>query len=82
MWQETRMNFRDGTFGNPQEPKTQRLFWQIMESLSYPSAGIIKKQIEEQISRAEQMQQMQAAQMQMGGVNSQIPSGIPVPTNL
>ena len=76
------MNFRDGTFGNPQEPQTQRLFWQIMESLSYPSAGIIKKQIEEQISRAEQMQQMQAAQMPMGGVNPQIPSGLPVPTNL
>ena len=82
MWQETRMNFREGTFGNPQDPKTQRLFWQIMESLSYPSAGIIKKQIEEQISRAEQMQQMQAAQMPMVGMNPQIPSGLPVPTNL
>ena len=82
MWQETRMNFRDGTFGNPQEPQTQRLFWQIMESLSYPSAGIIKKQIEEQITKAEQAKQMQQMQPQMGGMTQQIPSGIPVPTNL
>ena len=76
------MNFRDGTFGNPQEPQTQRLFWQIMESLSYPSAGIIKKQIEEQITKAEQAKQMQQMQPQMGGMTQQIPSGIPVPTNL
>ena len=83
MWQETRMNFREGTFGNPQDPHTQRLFWQIMESLSYPSAGIIKKQIEEQIAKAEQAQQMQQMQQpQMGGMNQQMPSGLPVPTDI
>jgi len=46
MWQETRQNFVSGTFGNPTDPKTQLLFWQLMDSLSYPHAGQIRRRLE------------------------------------
>lgn len=79
MWQETRMNFSSGAFGDPAHPETQLMFWQIMDGLSYPLAGRIKKQLEDKIRQAQeaqkaqmqqqrqmqQMQEAQAAQMQI-----------------
>lgn len=65
MWQETRMNFTSGAFGDPAQLDTQLMFWQIMDSLSYPLAGRVKKQIEEKL----QEQTLMAAQ--------QPPQGLP-----
>lgn len=65
MWQETRMNFTSGAFGDPAQLETQLMFWQIMDSLSYPLAGRVKKQIEEKL----QEQKLMAAQ--------QPPQGLP-----
>ena len=41
MWQETLQQFTMGTFGNPQDPRTLQLFWQIMDSMQYPLAKLV-----------------------------------------
>ena len=58
MWQETRMNFSEGTFGDPSQIETQILFWSMMEILHYPWAGSTKKALE---ARKQQQQEMAAA---------------------
>ena len=40
MWQETQDKFIQGAFGNPSDPRAQKLFWNTMEALSYPLAKI------------------------------------------
>lgn len=41
MWQETLEKFTMGTFGNPSDPRTLELFWNIMDSLQYPLAKVV-----------------------------------------
>lgn len=48
MWQEVRLNFEKGAFGNPNEIQTLLLFWQMMARLHYPMAEEIRTQLEEQ----------------------------------
>ena len=38
MWQETTANFQAGTFGNPSDPQTLLLYWNMMKGLNYPLA--------------------------------------------
>lgn len=38
MWQETTANFQAGTFGNPTDPQTLLLYWNVMKGLNYPLA--------------------------------------------
>ena len=38
MWQETTNNFVAGTFGNPADPQTLMLYWNMMKGLNYPLA--------------------------------------------
>ena len=38
MWQETTNNFAVGTFGNPADPQTLMLYWNVMKGLNYPLA--------------------------------------------
>ena len=38
MWKETTSNFQAGTFGNPADPTTLMLYWNIMKGLGYPLA--------------------------------------------
>ena len=65
MWQETRMNFQQGTMGNPQEIKTQLRFWRQMERLAYPMAGDMVKSLEKEQETQAQMQQAQAQMQQV-----------------
>lgn len=60
MWQETRMNFESGAFGNPTQIQTLMLFWTKMEALHYPEAGATK----EYFRRLQEQQQLQAAAAQ------------------
>lgn len=62
MWQETRMNFERGAFGNPQDPRTLLLFWTKMEALHYPDAGATKRYFEEELRRQQELAQRQAQQ--------------------
>lgn len=41
MWQETLQQFTMGTFGNPQDPRTLELYWNIMDSMQYPLAKLV-----------------------------------------
>lgn len=40
MWQETMEKFIQGAFGAPNDPRTLKLFWNVMDSLQYPLAGV------------------------------------------
>lgn len=73
MWQETRMNFQTGAFGEPQNISTQILFWNMMSKLHYPLAADIKGQLEEMQQSQEAMQQAQ--QMQQMQPMGALPTG-------
>ena len=64
MWQETRMNFESGAFGDPTDPETLYLFWTKMEALHYPEAGNTKQYFADKLERLRQEQQIRQ-QMQM-----------------
>ena len=38
MWEETRLNFTSGAYGNPQDIQTIAMFWQMMDTLHYPGS--------------------------------------------
>ena len=40
MWQETREQFLQGSFGNPADSRTLTLYWNIMNMLGYPLAKL------------------------------------------
>ena len=52
MWQETTNNFAAGTFGNPQDPQSLMLYWNVMKGLNYPLAKHALSNLQE---RAEQL---------------------------
>lgn len=41
MWQETQDKFIQGAMGAPNDPRTLKLFWNIMDSLQYPLAKTV-----------------------------------------
>lgn len=62
MWQETTNNFVSGTLGNPADPQTLLLYWNIMKGLNYPLA---KYAITSLTERAQQLPfELQQAIMQ------------------
>ena len=40
MWKETTNSLQAGTFGNPADPQTLLLYWNVMKGLGYPLAGV------------------------------------------
>lgn len=50
MWQETRLNLREGAFGDPRDPETLILFWGKMAELHYPCAEETRRYLEEKYS--------------------------------
>lgn len=40
MWQETQDKFVTGAFGVPNDPRTLKLFWNVMDSFQYPLAKL------------------------------------------
>lgn len=74
MWQETRMNFQQGAFGQPKELETLIRFWTIMEQLHYPMAKQVKGELQTALEEQRAAAQMQ--QMMSGAANmQQIPGG-------
>lgn len=62
MWQETTNNFVSGTLGNPADPQTLLLYWNIMKGLNYPLA---KMAIDSLTERTQQLPyELQQAIMQ------------------
>jgi len=71
MWQETRLNFTSGAFGDPASIETQILFWRKMEILHYPDAGQTRMYLERQLARQQQMQAQMMAQQQAMALQAQ-----------
>lgn len=47
MWQETQDKFITGAFGPVNDPRTLKMFWNIMASLQYPLANVVLAGIKE-----------------------------------
>lgn len=60
MWQETRMNFESGAFGDPALSESLVIFWKKMEMLHYPGAGETRAVLEERAVRQKEQAAMQA----------------------
>ena len=73
MWQEIRMNLQTGAFGDPSDPETLILFWEMMAGQHYPGAAEIRERLEKK--RQEQLAQMQMQQMQQLPQEAQMPQG-------
>jgi hypothetical protein len=83
MWQENRMNYQQGAFGQPGTPISLVNFWKLMEKYHYPGASELREQVEEQY-KAQQaqeqiMQQMQLQQAAAPGQGAQQGPGVPQP---
>lgn len=61
MWQEIRMNLQTGAFGDPSDPETLIMFWEMMAGQHYPGAAEIRERLEKK--RQEQLAQMQMQQL-------------------
>lgn len=56
------MNLQTGAFGDPSDPETLIMFWEMMAGQHYPGAAEIRERLEKK--RQEQLAQMQMQQMQ------------------
>lgn len=63
MWQETRSNFESGSFGDPTQLDTLKMYWTTMKKLHYPGAEdaliLINQRIEQQQQQQTQLQREQ-----------------------
>lgn len=64
MWQEIRINYQSGIYGQPGTPEALTEFWKAMDIYDYPLApGMVSKY--EQMQQQQQQMQQQMAQQQM-----------------
>lgn len=59
LWQENRINFERGTYGDPADPHSQLNYWLNQQKAHYPFAQDNVKRIKEAIDRQAMMQQLQ-----------------------
>jgi hypothetical protein len=59
IWQENRMNFQQGAYGDPALPQTQLIFWLNMDKAHYPFARDNVERIREEIRRQQELAMMQ-----------------------
>lgn len=72
MWNQADFKLQSGAFGPLGDTKTLLLYWEYMERNDYPNAAEIKKTIEERYQQ-EQQQMALMQQLQMGGVQGEMP---------
>lgn len=68
MWEETRLNFTSGGYGDPTDIQTIVMFWQTMDALHYPGA---KQALRFATMRAEQQQQQMQQQQTLENQQAQ-----------
>lgn len=56
LWQENRMNYQQGAYGDPKNPETQLIFWLNMEKLHYPFARDNVLRLQELIASIKEQQ--------------------------
>lgn len=59
LWQENRLNFQQGAYGDPALPQTQLIFWLNMERMHYPFAHDNVERIKEEIARQQEIAALQ-----------------------
>jgi hypothetical protein len=64
IWQENRLNFQNGCYGNPQDLESLLIFWQQMEKHHYPDARDMVERIRGIIESQRQVMEQQLAQAQ------------------
>lgn len=71
IWQENRLNFQQGAYGDPALPQTQLIFWLNMERTHYPFAHDNVERLREEMARQQQIQQLEAAVAERDGIIEQ-----------
>ena len=80
MWQETQDKFINGMLGNPSDPRTMELYWNMMSQQQYPLAELVlagikdnsqhlPPEVEQAIMQNPQLMQMVMSMMQAGQDN-------------
>lgn len=59
LWQENRLNFEKGTYGDPRDPKVQLIYWLNQQKAHYPFAQDNVERVREIIKEQAVMEQMQ-----------------------
>jgi hypothetical protein len=75
MWQECRMNFQQGAYGNPANLETLVVFWTRMELLHYPGASDTKTYFEGKLKEQQAQQAAMAAMQNVPGMGGTLPQG-------
>ncbi|HHX69561.1 MAG TPA: hypothetical protein GX708_16135, partial [Gallicola sp.] len=73
MWEETRLNFTSGAYGDPGDLQTIAMFWQMMDTLHYPGA---KQALQFAQERVAQQQDLAAQQARLNQQNEERNSAI------
>lgn len=60
LWQLNLTNFKEGTYGDPQNPNTQLMYWLNQQKAHYPYAQENVERVKAEIERAAKREQMQA----------------------
>lgn len=60
MWEETRINFQSGTFGDPATDEARGMFWTVMNKHHYPGAAEMREYFENRITEAKNKATIQA----------------------
>ena len=71
LWQENRLNFQQGAYGDPGLPQTQLIFWLNMERTHYPFAHDNVERLREEIARQQEIAKMEAALAEKDGIIEQ-----------
>ena len=59
IWQENRLNFQQGAYGDTALPQTQLMFWLNMERAHYPLAHDQVERLREEIARQQEIAALQ-----------------------
>lgn len=67
LWQETRMNYTQGCYGQPGTPEALYAFWRNMASYHYPGAADMMQIFEERLAQQQAAAQAQTTAQGAGG---------------
>lgn len=69
IWEQNRLNFQQGAYGDPALLQTKLVFWQVMERTHYPFARDTVERIRDEIARQAEIQQYQ---QQIAGLQGEV----------
>lgn len=69
IWEQNRLNFQQGAYGDPALLQTKLIFWQVMERTHYPFARDTVERIRDEIARQAEIQQYQ---QQIAGLTEEV----------